>query len=159
MAPHSDLPAFRDFLEANRATVYRFLMVAVGSQDADDAFQETFLAALRAYPRVREPDKLDRWVLAIASRTAIDHHRAVGRRPTPTDTPPERSVHDSAPADRDDPLWRAVRALPPRQRVAVVHRHVLDRPYREIAEIMACSEATARANVYLGTKRLRELMS
>ncbi|HEY7763142.1 MAG TPA: sigma factor, partial [Actinomycetota bacterium] len=63
-------PPFRDFLEANRATVYRFLSVAVGPQEADDAFQETFLAALRAYPRVREPEKLDRWILAIASRKA-----------------------------------------------------------------------------------------
>ena len=159
MATRSHLPPFQDFLEANRATVYRFLTVAVGPQDADDAFQETFLAALRAYPRVREPAKLDRWILAIASRTAIDHHRGAGRRPAPTDAPPERPVHDPAPADPDDPLWRAVRALPARQRVAVVHRHVLDRPYRQIAEIMACTEATARANVYQGTKRLRELMS
>jgi len=159
MATRSNLPPFQDFLEANRATVYRFLTVAVGLQDADDAFQETFLSALRAYPRVREPDKLDRWILAIASRTAIDHHRGSGRRPVPTEEPPERLVHDPAPADPDDPLWRAVRALPPRQRVAVVHRHVLDRPYTEIAEIMACSEATARANVYQGTKRLRELMT
>ena len=139
--------------------MYRFLTVAVGPQDADDAFQETFIAALRAYPRVREPDKLDRWILAIASRTAIDHHRGAGRRPALTDEPPERPVHDPAPVDADDPLWRAVRALPARQRVAVVHRHVLDRPYAEIAEIMACSEATARANVYQGTKRLRELMT
>jgi RNA polymerase sigma factor (sigma-70 family) len=159
MATRTALPPFQDFLEANRATVYRFLTVAVGPQDADDAFQETFIAALRAYPRVREPDKLDRWILAIASRTAIDHHRGAGRRPVPTDQPPERPVHDPAPADAGDPLWRAVRALPARQRVAVVHRHVLDRAYAEIAEIMACSEATARANVYQGTKRLRELMT
>lgn len=153
------MPPFQQFLEANRATVYRFLSVAVGPQDADDAFQETFLAALRAYPRVREPDKLDRWILAIASRKAIDHHRGAGRRTVPTDEPPERPVHDPAPHDPDDPLWSAVRALPPRQRVAVVHRHVLDRPYAEIAELMDCSEQTARANVYQGTKRLRELIA
>ncbi len=47
------LPPFERFLEANRATVYRFLLVAVGPVEADDVFQETFLAALRAYPRVR----------------------------------------------------------------------------------------------------------
>jgi len=152
-------PAFHIFLEENRATVYRFLTVAVGPQDADDVFQETFLAALRAYPRVREPDKLDRWVLAIASRKAIDHHRGVRRRPLPTDDPPEPPVHDPAPEDPDDPLWAAVRSLPPRQRVAVVHRHVLDRSYGEIAELMGCSEQTARANVYQGKKRLRELMA
>jgi len=156
---HRLLPPFQEFLEANRATVYRFLTVAVGPTEADDVFQEAFLAALRAFPRVEEPDKLDRWILSIASRKAIDHHRRSARRPIPTDDPPERPVDDPAPADPGDPLWEAVRSLPPRQRVAVVHRHVLDRPYAEIAELMECSEETARANVSHGTKRLRELMS
>ena len=153
------MPPFQNFLEANRATVYRFLTVAVGPQEADDVFQETFIAALRAYPRVREPDKLDRWILAIASRKAVDYHRGAGRRAVPIDGSPERPVHDPQVSDAGDPLWAAVRALPPRQRVAVVHRHVLDRAYAEIAELMECSEQTARANVYQGTKRLRELMA
>ena len=70
--------------------------------------------------------------------------------------PSERSpAVDPTP---DDELWEAVRALPPRQRVAVVHRHVLDRPYAEIADLMGTSEETARANVYQGTKKLREMM-
>ncbi len=63
------------------------------------------------------------------------------------------------PEPHDDALWAAVRALPPRQRIAVVHRHVLDRSYDEIAELMGCSLEAARANVYQGTKRLRELMT
>jgi len=159
MRGSTTLPPFQKFLEANRAIVYRFLTVAVGPQEADDVFQETFIAALRAYPRVREADKLDRWILAIASRKAIDHHRGTGRRPMPIDDPPDQPVHDPPVRDTDDPLWAAVRSLPPRQRVAVVHRHVLDRAYEEIAELMGCSEQTARANVYQGTKRLRELMA
>jgi RNA polymerase sigma factor (sigma-70 family) len=145
-------------VEANRATVYRFLTVAVGPNDADDCFQETFLAALRAYPGVTAGDKLDRWILKIASRKAIDHHRSAGRRAIPTDALPERAVRDDDPVT-DDPLWAAVRELPPRQRVAVVHRHVLDRSYEDIAALMGCTEETARANVYQGTKRLRELMA
>lgn len=153
----STAPPFQDFLEANRARVYRFLTVAVGPNDADDCFQDTFLAALRAYPRVTRGERLDRWVLRIASRKVVDHHRAGARRAIPTADPPERA----APAlDRtpDDELWEAVHALPPRQRVAVVHRHVLDRPYDEIADLMGSSEETARANVYQGTKKLREMM-
>ena len=152
------VPPFEDFLEANRATVLRFLLVAVGPDDADDVFQETFMAALRAYPRVREIDKLDRWVLKIASRKAIDHHRGTHRRPIPTDDVPDR-VSSAEPEPPDDDLWAAVRGLPPRQRVAVVHRHVLDRGYEEIAELMGGSPETARANVYQGTKRLRELVT
>ena len=154
------LPPFQEFLEANRATVYRFLVVAVGPQDADDTFQETFIAALRAYPTVREPGKLDRWVLAIASRKAIDHHRRANRRPLPTAEAPQSTPGDDPdPSDPGDPLWAAVRELPPRQRVAVVHRHVLDRSYGEIAVLMGSSEQTARANVYQGMKRLKELMT
>lgn len=155
----SPVPPFRDFLEANRVRVYRFLTVAVGPHDADDCFQETFLSALRAYPRVGDGARLERWVLKIASRKAIDHHRSVVRGAIPTNDVPDRPVDPSEPSLGDDPLWEAVRRLPPRQRVAVVHRHVLDRSYTEIAELMDSSEQAARANVYQGTKRLRELMT
>jgi RNA polymerase sigma factor (sigma-70 family) len=151
------VPPFQDFLDRHRATVYRFLLVAVGPDDADDCFQETFLAALRAYPRLRDGERLDRWVLRIASRKAIDHHRTRGRRPLPTSDVPEPAGQDEPSAiDPNDPLWAAVRDLPAKQRVAVVHRHVLDRPYAEIAELMGTTEEAARANVSAGTRRLRE---
>ena len=149
------LPPFQVFLDANRGTVHRFLRVAVGPNEADDVFQETFLAALRAYPRLRNAASLDRWVLRIASRKAIDHHRAARRRAVPTDAVPDRASTDHG---RDDELWDAVRRLPPRQRIAVVHRHVLDLPYSEIAELMGSTEQTARANVYQGLEQLRRLM-
>jgi len=117
------------------------------------------MAALKAYRRLTDGTKLDRWILTIASRKAIDHHRAVSRRAVPSEDLPETATTDRGGLDADDPLWRAVRSLPPRQRVAVVLRHVLDRSYADIAELMSCSEATARANVHQGTKRLRELMT
>jgi len=150
-------PPFQRFLDAHREDVWRFLVASVGRDAADDCFQETFLAALRAYPRVTRGERLDRWILRIASRKAIDHHRAGSRRAVPTADPPERATPAIDPTP-DDELWEAVRALPPRQRVAVVHRHVLDRPYPEIAELMGTSEETARANVSQGIKKLRELI-
>src|SRR3954451_12929805 len=76
-------PPFERFLEEHGTTVMRFLIAAVGPVHADDAYQETFLLALRAYPRVRDDGRLDRWILRIASRTAIDHHPARARRPAP----------------------------------------------------------------------------
>jgi RNA polymerase sigma factor (sigma-70 family) len=148
-------PAFRDFVEAHRAMVYRFLLAAVGPHDADDCFQETFLSALRAYPRLVDGEHLDRWVLRIASRKALDHHRARRRAPVPTGSVPERVASPADPADAADPLWEAVRVLPPRQRIAVVQRHVLDRSYAEVAAAMGGTEEAARANVYQGIKRLR----
>ncbi len=147
-------PPFERFLNEHGATVMRFLVAAVGSEHADDAYQETFLSALRAYPRVRDDGRLDRWILRIASRTAIDHHRAGARRPEPRASLPDRPL--AGPEPPDDDLRAAVAALPPKQRAAVVLRHLLDRPYPEIAEILGCSEEAARANVRAGLATLRE---
>lgn len=154
-----DLPPFSEFLEQHRGTVYRFLTVAVGPEGADDCFQDTFLAALRAYPRLTDASRLDRWILRIASRKAIDHHRAAGRRAVPTGDVPERPAPPGGRPEFDGELAAAVASLPSKQRLAVVHRHVLDRSYADVAEILGTSEEAARANVYQGVKKLRELMT
>ena len=98
-------------------------------------------------------------VLRIASRKAIDHHRAASRRAIPSGDLPERAAPPGGRADLDGDLRAAVASLPPKQRVAVVHRHVLDRSYADVADVMGISEEAARANVYQGVKKLRELMT
>jgi RNA polymerase sigma factor (sigma-70 family) len=114
-------------LEEHRVDVYRFLVASVGRQAADDCFQETFLSALRAYPRLRDASNLRGWLLTIATRKALDHWRGEKRRPIPVERVPEVAA---AEADgRDDVLWRSVDALPPMQRAAVIHRYVLDLTY------------------------------
>ena len=139
--------------------VYRFLRVAVGPHDADDCFQETFMAALRAYPTLSHADALDRWLLRIASRKAIDHHRGTVRAAIPVAELPERAAQPETRDPVDPAVAAAVRTLPPRQRVAVVHRLVFDRSYAEVAALMGSTEETARANVSQGVRRLRELMA
>ena len=149
------VPPFAGFLEEHRADVYRFLVAAVGPQEADDCFQETFLSALRAYPRLRDADNLRGWILTIATRKTLDHWRAQKRRPLPVEELPERPAPER---DEDDPeLWRLVGALPPMQRAAVIHRYVLDLPYAEVAEALGCSEEAARANAYEGRRKLRSV--
>ena len=154
-----ELPPFSEFLAEHKGTVYRFLMAAVGPHEADDAFQETFVSALRAYARLTDASKLDRWILRIASRKAIDHHRAASRRAIPSGDLPEHAAPPGGRAELDGDLRAAVASLPPKQRVAVVHRHVLDRSYADVADVMGISEEAARANVYQGVKKLRELMT
>jgi RNA polymerase sigma factor (sigma-70 family) len=151
------IPPFQAFLEEHRVAVYRFLSAAVGPAEADDCFQETFLSALRAYPGLRDGRNLRGWIMAIASRKVVDAARARNRRPVPVPEVPEAPSAGRVgdPELFDDPVWRAMRKLPPRQRVAVVHRVVMDRSYEETAAAMSCSAETARAHVYQGLKRLR----
>lgn len=151
-------PPFQVFLDAHREDVFRFLVYMVGPGEAEDCFQETFLAALRAYPRLRDASNLKSWVLTIAHRKALDAHRARRRRPEPVEAVPEAASGGSLDGQVSDPeLWGAVRGLPPKQRAAVAHRFVADLAYREIARVMGTTEEAARRNVHEGVRKLREV--
>ncbi len=151
------LPPFQGFLDEHREAVWRFLVSAVGRVDADDCFQETFIAALRAYPRLRGAERehnLRAWVMTIAHRKALDVHRARARAATPV---PEPQAGEVAPATAPDgALWDAVRRLPHRQRSAVVLRFLGDLPHREIAVAIGCSEEAARRSLHEGLNKLRK---
>jgi RNA polymerase sigma factor (sigma-70 family) len=146
-------PPFQALLDEHRNDVYRFLVAAVGPTEADDCFQETFMAALRAYPRLRDASNLRSWVLTIAHRKAIDSHRARGRRAVPVENLPE--IPAPAAPDGEPELWQAVRELPAKQQASVLHRYVNDLSYAEIGRIVGCSEAAARQNVRAGLASLR----
>jgi RNA polymerase sigma factor (sigma-70 family) len=147
-------PPFQRFLDAHRDDVWRFLVAAVGRDAADDCFQETFLAALRAYPRMA-PDNPRAWVLTIANRKAIDHFRARGRRAVPMGELPEVAA-PAAPELRDDGVWDRVHGLPPRQRAAVLLRFAGDLSHREVAAALGCSEEAARRSAFEGLRTLRQ---
>jgi RNA polymerase sigma factor (sigma-70 family) len=149
------LPPFQRLLEEHRTDVYRFLVASVGRQAADDCFQETFLSALSAYPRLRDASNLRGWLFTIATRKAMDHWRGERRRPLPVEQLPEPVAREHPEGDPE--LWTAVGSLPPMQRAAVIHRYVLDLPYAEIADALGISEEAARANTYEGRRKLRSM--
>jgi RNA polymerase sigma factor (sigma-70 family) len=157
------LPPFQTLLDEHAADVMAVLRGAVGRADAEDCFQETFLAALRAYPRLEDDRNLRGWLLTIAHRKAIDHHRADGRRPLPLAEPEShasaRSHASLAEAEDgivlDSGVWDLVGALPPKQRAAVALRYASDLPHAEIAAALGCSPAAARRSLHEGIKRLR----
>ncbi len=142
--------------------VWRFLASSVGRLDAEDCFQETFIAALRAYPRLRADSNLKAWVLTIAHRKALDIHRGRARRPLPVAEIAEVADHDgrgSSPApERDETLWEAVHELPAHQRSAILLRYVADLPHREIATTIGCSEEAARRSLHEGLNKLRKVV-
>jgi RNA polymerase sigma factor (sigma-70 family) len=148
------LPPFQHVVDRHGRDVYRVCVAVAGRAGADDCYQETMLAALDAYPRLRDPSVVRSWLLTIASRKAIDAHRAA-RRVTPVADPDAGAAHDPDP--RDDALWARVRELPEKQRLAVAYRFVADLAYREIAAAMDTSEEAARRNVYEGLRTLRRV--
>ncbi len=148
---------FQQFLDAHRGPVLAFLRAMVGYDDAEDCFQETFIAALRAY------DGMDgahprAWVMTIARRKAIDHHRARARRPEPREQVPELAApaDNGSLGDLDGEVWAAVAELGEAQRAAVALRYAGDLAYREIAAALDCSEEAARKRVSDGLRALRE---
>jgi RNA polymerase sigma factor (sigma-70 family) len=160
MSISSAPPPFQRFLDEHREVVWRFLAASVGPVEAEDCFQETFIAALRAYPRLHADSNLRAWVLTIAHRKALDAHRARAGRALPVE---DVAVVDTraAPAANppDDALWSAVEELPARQRSAVVLRFLADLPHREIAAAIGCSEEAARRSLHEGLTKLRKVVS
>ncbi|MEB2346905.1 MAG: sigma-70 family RNA polymerase sigma factor [Deltaproteobacteria bacterium] len=149
------MPPFERVVAENGPALLRFCAAQLGPARAEDCFQETMLAALRAYRELRDPGAVRAWLFAIAARKVVDAHRASARAPQPVADPePLAAAKPAAP--RDPALWAQVRRLPAKQRQAVVLRYLGDLSHREIAAVMATSEAAARRNVFEGLARLRQ---
>jgi RNA polymerase sigma factor (sigma-70 family) len=150
-----DLPPFQRLLDAHGADVWRYLCARLGRSAAEDAYQDTMLAALRAYPTLRDASNLRAWLLTIAANKATDAERARGRAPRPVAEVQPDAVEPIEPSD--DGVWRAVRALPDGQRDAVTLRYGADLSYRDVAALLGCSEEAARQRVRTGLASLRDM--
>jgi RNA polymerase sigma factor (sigma-70 family) len=144
------IPPFETFYEAHRDEVYRFLDRRLGAERAEDAYQETFLRALRAYPRLEHGDHLRAWVFTIASRIVVD----VYRRERPEGEVPELAAEDRRPAFEE--LAPLTDDLPPKERAAVVLRYGYDLGYDEIGAAIGSTESAARQAASAGVRRLRK---
>jgi RNA polymerase sigma factor (sigma-70 family) len=164
------LPPFDTVVTEHGAVVLRVLRGTLGAADADDAWQETFIAALRAYPRLRADSDVRAWLVTIAHRKAIDAGRARGRRAVPVEEVPEdragpharRAVDGTAElldALALSHLWQHVAGLPEKQRLAVAYRYGGDLGYGEIARLIGCSEDAARRSAFEGVRRLRAVVA
>jgi RNA polymerase sigma factor (sigma-70 family) len=143
------LPPFERFYEQHRDEIYGFLRKRLGTERAEDAFQETFLRALRAYPALRNGDHLRAWVLTIARNVAVDTHR----RERPALELEEPAELPKRPAYAE--LEHLTDSLPPIERAAVVLRYAYDLPYAAIGAALGSSEDAARQAASAGVRRLR----
>jgi RNA polymerase sigma factor (sigma-70 family) len=144
------IPPFETFYVEHRSEVLGLLRRKLGRERAEDAFQETFLRALRAYERLEHGEHLRAWVLTIASRVAID----TLRRSRPGGEMPELAQEDSRPAYED--LGELTDGLPPKERAAVVLRYGYDLTYDQIAAALDSSPEAARQAASTGVRRLRK---
>jgi RNA polymerase sigma factor (sigma-70 family) len=145
---------FEAVVARHGATVLRVVRAVVGHTDADDAWSDTFLAALRAYPELPADANIEAWLVTIAHRKAIDITRAAARRAIPVPDAPDSPARERADA-HDLDLDAAVAALPPKQRHAVAYHYLAGLPYADIAVILDSSVAAARRAAADGIATLR----
>ena len=149
---------FEKVVEEHGRTVLRVCRALLAAPDADDAWSETFLSAMRAYRELPETANVEAWLVTIAHRKAIDVLRSRQRQPVPveeltgalTEAPTRLGVPGA-----DDGLWQAVRALPDKQRQAVAYHYVAGLPYAEIAQILGGTTDAARRAAADGIRNLR----
>lgn len=159
------LPPFAVLVSSHGAAVLRVCRALVGVIDADDVWQETFLAALRAYPTSSDVRNREAWLITIARNKAVDHHRRGAHVPEPVASigdgvlgGGDDVVHAVEAGETADTVWAALAKLPPMQREAVVYHHLAGLRYAEVAGILGNSEAAARRAAADGMRALRRLL-
>jgi RNA polymerase sigma factor (sigma-70 family) len=148
-------PPFEQIVTEHGPMVLRVVRAVLGPYDAEDAWSEAFLAALRAYPELPEDANVAAWLVTVAHRKAIDVTRANARGPVPAAELPERPGTSGRPEDWDPDLWRALKELPERQRHAVAYHYLAGLPYKEIAAVTGGSTDAARRAAADGMRTLR----
>jgi RNA polymerase sigma factor (sigma-70 family) len=137
-------------------TVLRVCRAVLGPTAADDAWSETFLSAMRAYPNLRPDSNIEAWLVTIAHRKALDQLRAEARRAIPLGDLPEAPSKDGLPGSWESDLWAALKALPRKQRETVAYHYLAGLPYAEVASILGGSADAARRAAADGIATLRK---
>jgi RNA polymerase sigma factor (sigma-70 family) len=149
---------FEEIVAEHGALVMRVCRALVGPADAADAWSETFLSALQAYPALRAGSNIRGWLVTIAHRKAIDQLRGAARRREPPHEVPALPVPERDAAD-DDELRAALDALPPKQRGAVIYRYLGELSYAEVGALVGSNATAARRSAADGIASLRKLLS
>ncbi|TDE98917.1 RNA polymerase sigma factor [Occultella glacieicola] len=147
---------FEQAVQRHGATVLRVCRAVLGpGPDADDAWSETFLAALREWPDLPATTNVEAWLVRVAHRKAIDVTRTRARQAIPAAEMPERTSTLGVPGEADPDIWTAVAALPERQRLAVAYHYLGGLPHTQTAELIGGTPAAVRRAAADGLHALR----
>jgi RNA polymerase sigma factor (sigma-70 family) len=127
----------------------------LGPWAAEDAWSETFLSAMRAYPDLPADSNVEAWLVTIAHRKAVDQLRAAARGAVPTADLPDRPSRHGIPGDWETDLWSALKALPLKQRQSVAYHYLAGLPYAEVADVLGGTPDAARRAAADGIAALR----
>lgn len=146
---------FEVVVHRHAATVARVCRAVAGVNDADDAWSQTFLSAMRAYPDLPADAHHEAWLVRIAHRTCIDILRSRGRRAVPLGDLPDGRSTVGLPGDDHAELWEALAALPERQRHTVAYHYLIGLPYAQVADLLGGTPEAARRAAADGIAALR----
>jgi RNA polymerase sigma factor (sigma-70 family) len=149
---------FETVVERHGPTVLRVCRAVVGPDAADDAWSETFLAAMRAYPTLPPGSNIEAWLVTIAHRKAVDQLRARARRAVPSEHLPEKPTDRDVPGGWESDLWAALKELPDKQRQSVAYHYLAGLPYAEVARILGGTPEAARRAAADGIAALRRTL-
>jgi RNA polymerase sigma factor (sigma-70 family) len=152
------LRPFEEIVAEQGALVMRVCRALVGPDDAADAWSETFLSALQAYPRLRAGSNIRGWLVTIAHRKAIDQLRGAARRRESPLEAPEVTGPEPDPGE-DEELRAALDTLPPKQRGAVIYRYLAGLSYAEVGKLLGSNATAARRSAADGIANLRKRLS
>lgn len=155
---YKSMSPFEQVVSEHGQTVLRVCRAVLGVVDADDAWSETFLAALVAYPALPPDSNVRAWLVTIAHRKAIDVIRSRTHGPITLDVLPERESALGNPGSTDGEIWTLVSTLPNKQRQAVAYHYLAGLPHGEVAEILGGSADAARRASADGIASLRKLL-
>jgi RNA polymerase sigma factor (sigma-70 family) len=147
---------FEVVVQRHGPTVLRVCRAVLGPAAAEDAWSETFLAALQAYPKLRPDSNVEAWLVTIAHRKAVDAVRAASGRAVPVGQLPDSPSADRPPGSWESELWAAVRDLPFKQRTSLAYHYLAGLPYAQVAAIAGGSAEAARKAASDGIARLRK---
>jgi RNA polymerase sigma factor (sigma-70 family) len=153
-----ELEPFERVVARYGPVVLRVCRAVLGPAGAEDAWSETFLAALQAYPGLRPGSNVEAWLVTIAHRKAIDQARARARQAIPAAELPEQPSKDGIPGALDHDLWAAVGDLPVKQRACVAYHYLAGLPYTEVARIVGGTPEAARRAAADGIAALRKVL-
>jgi RNA polymerase sigma-70 factor (sigma-E family) len=158
-----DVSAFSEFVEQRSHALLRTAYLLVGDhQLAEDLLQEALIKTLIAWPRLRDPARVDAYARRTIVTTAISWRRRRSFHERPVETLPDASGTDGADPVEGVATHRVLvthlRGLPPRQRAAIVLRYYEDLTVAQTAEVMGCSAGAVKSHVSIALGKLRDRM-